>query len=124
VPWDEPPTQKIKRKEVIKMLYFVKAEPKGVPPMPPEQWMELLVKQFEIEISYQKQGKILAQGDFAGGTGGCYIFDVESNEELHRLIAQIPTHAFLDTEVIPLLSKEQNTEILKQVLSSMRESKK
>jgi muconolactone D-isomerase len=57
-------------------------------------------------MSYQKQDKILAGGVFAGRKGGCYIYDVESNEELHRLISQIPGHAFLDTEVIPLFSLE------------------
>jgi muconolactone D-isomerase len=106
------------------MLYFVKAELKGTPPLPPEQFLELIVKETETEISYQKQGHILAQGSFAGGKGGCYIYDVESNEDLQKLVSRLPTFSFLDWEAIPLLSHEQNLEMLKQTLSSMRESKK
>lgn len=106
------------------MLYLVKAELKGAPPVPPEQWMELLVKEMKTEKGYQKQGQILAQGDFAGGKGGCYIYDVESNEELHKLLSQLPTFTFLDWEVIPLLSREQNLELVKQTQASMPESKK
>ena len=106
------------------MLYFVKSELKGGPQMPPEQWLELLVKEFEMEISYQKQGKILAIGDLSGGKGSCIIYDVESNDELHELVSVLPTFSFLDWEVIPLLSREQNLQITKQTLTSMRESKK
>jgi muconolactone D-isomerase len=87
------------------MLYFVRAEMKGAPVLPPKQWIELLMKEFKIEIGYQKQGKILAQGHYAGGKGGCYIYDVESNEELHRLICTLPSMAFLDWEVKPLLAR-------------------
>jgi len=105
------------------MLYFVKEELKGEPPLPLKQWVELLMKKTETEISYQKQGKILAQGDFAGGKGGCYIYDVESNEELHKLRSQLPAHAFLDTEVIPLVSLEQMLGMFKSFLASMQESK-
>lgn len=106
------------------MLYFVKSELRGAPPLPLEQWLDLLVKQFEIEASYQKEGKILAQGVYAGRKGGCCIYDVESNEVLHRLIGRLPAHAFLDWEVIPLFSHEQQLEVAKEHLASMRESKK
>ena len=101
------------------MLYFVRAEMKGMPPLPPKQWIELIEKEMEMEIEYQKQGKILAQGDYAGGKGGVYIYDVESNEELHSLICRIPSIAFLEWEVKPLLSPEDNLEMIKQAKASM-----
>ncbi len=106
------------------MLYFVRSELIGGPPLPLEQWLELLLKAMEIEVGYEKQGKIIAQGDYAVGKGGCCIYDVESNEELHRLIAKLPTHAFLDWEVIPLLSREKTIEMIKQARASMQKSGK
>ena len=106
------------------MLYLVKSELKGALPCPLEQWMELLLKEMETETGYLKQGKILAQGDFAGRKGSCYIYDVESNEELHKLLGQLPTFSFIDWEVIPLLSREQNLKLIKQMQASMPEPKK
>ena len=76
------------------MLYFVKAELKGALPFALEKWHELLIKTMEIELGYKEQGKILALGDFAGRKGGCYIYDVESNEELHKLLGRIPVFPF------------------------------
>jgi len=101
------------------MLYFVRAELKSAPSLPPKQWIELLIKEFEIELDYQKQGKILAQGHYAGSKGGCYIYDVESNDELHRLVCGLPTISFLNWEVAPLVSPEQNLQMIKQVKDSM-----
>jgi muconolactone D-isomerase len=105
------------------MLFFVRSELKGMPPLSPKQWLEFVIKGMEMEIDYQKQGKILAQGDFAGEKGGCAIYDVESNEELHKLLGQIPAHAFLDFDVVPLVAREYNLQFIKQVQASMPDTK-
>ncbi|EGW35941.1 methylmuconolactone isomerase [Desulfosporosinus sp. OT] len=68
---------------------------------------------WEKVIGYQKQGKILAQGMFAGRKGGCVIWDVESVEELHTLISQSPIFPFLETETTPLVSIERALESVK-----------
>jgi len=68
------------------MLFYVKGELKGVVPLPPEQVLELVVKESETIISYRKQGKVLAGGILAGRKGGCGIFNVDSTEELHALL--------------------------------------
>ena len=44
------------------MLFYVKGELKGAVPLPPEQLLELAVKESETIISYGKQGKVLAAG--------------------------------------------------------------
>lgn len=98
------------------MLYLVKSELKGAPPLAVEKWHEVLAKGMETEAGYRKQGKILAQGDFVGRKGGCYIYDVESNDELHKLLGQLPMFPFLDWEIIPLISREKNLEFIKQFL--------
>ena len=48
------------------MLFFVKGEVKGAPLLPPEQSLELQVKEWETIMSYRKQGKALAGGALAG----------------------------------------------------------
>jgi len=68
------------------MLFLFKAETKGTVPLPPDQFMELAVKQVETLTSYKEQGKILAGGTMSGRKGSSAIFDVDSIEELQRLL--------------------------------------
>ena len=72
-----------------------------------------MIEGWEKAIDYQKQGKILTQGIFAGRKGGCVIWDVESVEELHTLISQSPIFPFLETEITPLISIENALEPVK-----------
>lgn len=105
------------------MLFFVKAEVKGMVPLPPEQLLELAVKEWETVISYRQQGKILAGGALAGRKGGCGIWNVESAEELHTLLFQLPLFPFLECEIIPLIPVEYALEGTKQALAAVRASK-
>ncbi|EGW37461.1 muconolactone Delta-isomerase family protein [Desulfosporosinus sp. OT] len=95
------------------MLFLVTSELKQLPPFPPQQIKEIMVEGWEKVIDYQKQGKILAQGMFAGRKGGCVIWDVESVEELHTLISQSPVFPFLETKITPLISIESALESVK-----------
>lgn len=101
------------------MLFLVKSELTQIPPFPPQQFKEIMVQGWEKVIDYQKQGKILAQGMFAGRKGGCVIWDVESVEELHKLISESPISPFLETEITPLISIEKALESLKVKQSSI-----
>ncbi|MBA7491093.1 hypothetical protein ES702_01638 [subsurface metagenome] len=105
------------------MLFFVKAETKGAFPLPPEETLELVVKEWETVISYKQQGKILAGGALAGRKGGCGIFDVDSSEELNTLVSQLPCFPFSEWEIIPLNTTEYALESAKQALASVRASK-
>ena len=67
------------------MLFLFRGEVKGVAPLPPEQFMELAVKQVETLMSYKQQGKILAGGIMAGRRGSYAIWNVDSIEELQKL---------------------------------------
>lgn len=49
----------------ITILFLFKNELKGAFPLSPEQWMEIVVRQLEILVSYKQQGKILAGGPTA-----------------------------------------------------------
>ena len=105
------------------MLFFVKGEVKGMVPLPPEQALELMVGHWETIISYRQQGKWLAGGALAGRKGGCGIWNVESAEELHTLVSQLPMFPFSELEIIPLTSHEYALESAKQALASLRASK-
>lgn len=105
------------------MLFLFKGETKGVVPLPPEQFMELAVKQVETLISYKQQGEILAGGIMAGRRGSYAIWNVDSIQELQRLVTQLPMFPFTEAEIVPLISYEQAQESAKQTLASLRASK-
>ena len=105
------------------MLFYVKGEMKGLPPLPPEQIMELAIKESETVISYREKGKVLAGGTLAGRKAGCGIFNVGSPEELHALVSQLPMFPFCEWEIIPLIPTEVALEGNKQALASIRASK-
>ncbi len=105
------------------MLFFVKAEVKGMVPLPPEQLLELAVKEWETVISYSEQGKALAGGALPHGKGGCGIWNVQSTEELHTLLSQLPLFPFLEWEIIPLMPVEYALESTKQALAAVQASK-
>jgi Muconolactone delta-isomerase len=100
------------------MLFLVKSEFTQLPPFPPQQIKEIMVQGWERVINYQKQGKILAQGMFAGRKGGCVIWDVESVEELHKFISESHVFPFLETEITPLISIESALESVKLALEA------
>ena len=102
------------------MLFFVKGESTGVPPLPPDQVYELVVKEWETLISYKEEGKILAGGAMAGRRGGCAIFDVDSSDALHTLISKMPLFPFIAWEIIPLISSESALERTKQTLAELQ----
>jgi muconolactone D-isomerase len=110
-------------KEGMTMLFLFKGEVKGVAPLPPEQFMELAVKQVETLMSYKQQGKILAGGVMAGRRGSYAICDVDSNEELQGLVAQLPMFPFIEVELTPLTNYEHALESTKQSLASLRASR-
>ncbi len=105
------------------MLFFVKGELKGALPLPREQALELAVKEWETVISYGQQGKAVAGGALAGRKGGCGIFNVDSTEELHTLVSQLPMFPFSEWEIIPLNTAEYALEKAKKALAALRASK-
>jgi muconolactone D-isomerase len=99
------------------MLFFVKGGPKekeGPPPLPYEQFLEYVVKEWETVIDFQQQGKILGAYGYADQPGGFIIYDVSSREELDNLLSKLPMHPFTKFEVLPLITAEQALERAKQ----------
>lgn len=50
----------------------------------------------------RKEGKLEVHYHVVGKHGGVWIFDVQSNEELERLIAQMPVYNYVNYEIYPL----------------------
>jgi len=49
-----------------------------------------------------EQGKLVARYHIVGTHGGAWIYDVNSNEELERLLAMSPVYNAAHYEVLPL----------------------
>ncbi len=61
----------------------------------------------------EASGKIEKRYHVVGKHGGAWIFKVESNEELERLLAMSPVYNYARYEVIPLADMESPTDVLR-----------
>ncbi len=50
----------------------------------------------------ERDGKVVVRYHIVGGHGGAWIYEVDSNEELERLLAMSPVFNFARFEVLPL----------------------
>ena len=76
------------------------------PLLPPQQVVELVehrvIPSFEALAQLETQKKILAGGIFAGGRAGAFIVDVASNDELNRLLQELPFWGLIKWVCTPL----------------------
>jgi muconolactone delta-isomerase len=54
----------------------------------------------------EKSGKVIARYHVVGAHGGAWIYDVDSNEELERLLGLAPVFNFARYTVYPLADME------------------
>lgn len=106
------------------MRYLVIGEAKRTPPMPPDQYLELVIASHEALAAHEKAGKIVAGGIFTGRQGGIAVVEAESHQEVDRLLCSLPFWVFVDWEVIPLVSFESGLERAKDKLAQLRAQKK
>jgi muconolactone delta-isomerase len=60
------------------------------------------------------QGKVEKRYHIVGKHGGAWIYDVETNEELDRLLAMAPVYNLANYEVIPLAEMSDPAQVLGQ----------
>jgi muconolactone D-isomerase len=60
----------------------------------------------------REQKKLVARYHVVGKHGGAWIYDVESNEELERLLAMAPVYNFARYEVLPLAEMDTPANVL------------
>lgn len=101
------------------MLFFVKASLNEQPPMPREQFLGMMASTWQVIKQLESSGKVITGGAFIGQRAGCVIVDVESNEELADLLNRLPLSAYLDWEVVPLISADRALESAKWALQQL-----
>jgi len=60
-----------------------------------------------------KEKKVEKRYHIVGGHGGAWIYDVDSNEELDRLLAQSPVYNMANYKVIPLAEMNDPSLLIK-----------
>ena len=111
------------------MKYLVTMELIGTPPAASLQEMvqfleQMIIPSEEAMIKLEADGKILAGGDLSGRRGWAVIVEAASNEELTKLLGDIPEWPLLKVDVTPLDSFEERLTQIRQYLEQMKETLK
>ena len=84
-------------------------------------WLEqVIIPSEEAVIRLMTEKKILAGGDLTGRRGWAFIMEASSNEEVARLLSNIPQWPLLQVDVDPLHSCEENLAQLRQTVERMK----
>jgi len=68
----------------------------------PRGGLEAILRMPDYAAPLEESGKIAARYHIVGAHGGAWIYDVDSNEELERLLAISPVYNLAHYEVLPL----------------------
>jgi len=85
---------------------------------PIEMLAKLLPAQFKYLDDLEREGKIDVSYHLIGQQGNLLIVDVNSDEELSRIISEDPLFFHSEREVYPLTTRETHKKYLKQLLRS------
>ena len=78
---------------------------------PGPELQRAVLRQQDYGARLSTEGKLVARYHIVGGHGGAWIYEVESNEELDRLLAPAPVYNYCSFEVIPLAEMRDVTVI-------------
>ena len=84
------------------MLFHVKMIVKLPVDMDPAQAAKLKADEKELAQSLMREGKWRHLWRIAGQYANYSVFDVQSNDELHQLLSQLPLFPYMDIHVTPL----------------------
>lgn len=65
----------------------------------------------EYTDKLKDQGKLFARYHVVGKHGGAWIYEVDSNEELERLLAMAPVYNYARYEVLPLAEMDAPSDV-------------
>jgi muconolactone D-isomerase len=68
----------------------------------PHEFGEIVAREKAYSQGLQRAGKWPHIWRIVGEYANVSIFDVESNDELHQLLSQLPLFRYMDVEVTPL----------------------
>ncbi len=77
-----------------------------------EPMMKAVMRVPDYAKPLEEKGKIEKRYHIVGRHGGAWIFNVESNEELERLLAISPVFNYSHYEVIPLAEMESPMNVI------------
>lgn len=84
------------------MLYLVHMVVQIPDTVPAEEATRIKAEEKEYSQSLQRSGKWPSIWRVVGEYANYSIFDVESNDELHTLLSQLPLFPYMDISVTPL----------------------
>jgi muconolactone delta-isomerase len=76
--------------------------------VPPEVQLGIIVGALAWSKRYSASNKLEQSWGFAGLQGGGGIANVGSLEELNQMMAELPTTAVSETEIVPLVNLEES----------------
>jgi muconolactone D-isomerase len=84
------------------MLYLVRMDVSIPASVSEKDFAEIKAKEKEYSQNLQRAGKWPHIWRIVGEYANYSIFDVESNDELHELLSQLPLFPYMKIEVTPL----------------------
>ena len=105
------------------MQYLVEGTRGPLPPSP-EQAIALLeevvIPAFEYVGRLKAEGKVLAGGLPVGDRAFVCIIEAASNDEVDRIVREMPTWGVLEWKVTPLQSFEARAEMERKVVQALK----
>ncbi len=92
----------------MKFLVLWELNPAGLQPA----MVQAVMKMPDYAKKIKGDKKLLHRFHMVGKHGGAWLYDVASNEELERLLAQAPVYNFAQYQILPLAEMETPAEVL------------
>lgn len=77
--------------------------------------LKMLSQSFDMYRDYMQGGKLKAVYAFADNPGGITVWDVESNEELQKILFLLPTMPFMQREVRPVTTLDSVSTVVQEL---------
>jgi uncharacterized protein YciI len=84
--------------------------------VPVEIWAKLFPAHFKHLDDLEKAGKIETSYHLIGQQGNLLIVEVDSEEELTRIIGEDPLFFYSEREIYPLATRENHKKYLRQIM--------
>jgi len=77
------------------------------------EMMQAVLRMPEYAKTIKERGKLVTRYHIVGKHGGAWIYDVDSNEELERLLATAPVYNYARYDVYPLAEMDAPSDVLR-----------
>jgi muconolactone delta-isomerase len=77
-----------------------------------KEMMHAVLRMPDYTNQIKEQGKLVARYHVVGKHGGAWIYDVDSNEELERLLAMAPVYNYARYEIHALAEMDTPADVL------------